>query len=165
MTEEQFNMDDEEIRDMIISFFENNSTLKDIRGLSEKDMEAIYALGYNYYNNGKCEEAKSAFQFLTFYDHLEKRWWMGLGAVNQMLKDYDGAILAYSYTAMLDVEDPTPHLHAADCFLAMEKYEEADSALAATIHWAGDKPEHAGLKERAETMQELFQKSGKGGDS
>ena len=157
MPEEQVSFSEEDLKELTEAFITKGGTLKDVRGMSDKDMEAIYTLGHGFYNSGKYEDALNAFKFLTFYDHLEKRWWMGLGATRQMMEDFEGAVMAYSYTAMLNVEDPLPHLHAAECLLALEKYEEADSALSATVHWAGDQPEHVETKARAETMLQIVQ--------
>lgn len=165
MTEEQVQFNEKDIEDLTISFLTKAGTFKDLRGLTDKDMEAIYSVGHSLYNNGKYEEAHDVFKFLSFYDHLEKRWWMGLGATRQMLKKYEDAVMAYSYTAMLDVEDPRPHLHAAECLLALKRYEDADSALSAAVHWAGEKPEHAELKQRAETMLQAMAGKAKGGEA
>jgi type III secretion system low calcium response chaperone LcrH/SycD len=144
-----------DIKEIVESFLTNGSTLKDIRGLSEKDMEAIYSIGYSYYNNAKYAKALDIFRFLCFYDHLERRWWMGLGATQQMMQDFEAAVNAYRYAALLDVEDPTAHLHAADCFMAVGNHEEAESALMAVVHWSGDKPEYAGMTQRAQELLKL----------
>jgi type III secretion system low calcium response chaperone LcrH/SycD len=164
MTPRQVQFNQADLDEIVKSFIENAGTLKDIRGLADKDMEAIYAMGYLYYNNAKYEKALDVFRFLCFYDHLERRWWMGLAATWQMMKNFEDAIEAYRFAALLDVEDPTPHLHAADCFLAIGNTKDAESALMAVIHWAGEKPEHAAKKERAQALLQLM-KDPEGGTS
>ena len=151
----------DDLKDIVQTFLSEGGTLADIRGFEEKDMEVIYSMGYQLYNHGKYKDAEDVFKFLSFYNHLERKYLMGLGACRQMLKNYEGAVQAYGYAAMLDVEDPSAHLHAADCLLALERLGEAESALEATVHWAGDKPEHAKTKGRAQGLLQLIKEKDK----
>ena len=54
---------------------------------------------------------------------------MGLGAVQQVLKDFQNAVVSYGYSSYLNLENPKPQLHAAECFLAMGDKRSAASAL------------------------------------
>ncbi|HEB77286.1 MAG TPA: CesD/SycD/LcrH family type III secretion system chaperone [Methylothermaceae bacterium] len=142
----------EEAAALIQEILENGGTLGDLKGFTPEEMEAVYSLAYNLHQQGRFEEAEKLFQFLCFYEHLDKRFWMGLGACRQQLKQYQGAIDAYSVLGMLDMENPYPPLHAADCYAALGDVEKAESALEAAIHWSGDKPEYAEVKNRAELL-------------
>ncbi|MBF0103143.1 MAG: SycD/LcrH family type III secretion system chaperone, partial [Desulfobacterales bacterium] len=140
-------------------FIKKGASFKDLRGLTDKDMEAIYSLGYTAYNNGKFEDAMKVFKFLSFYDHMQKKYWMGLAGCRQMLKDYAGAVQAYAYIAILDVSDPKVHLHAADCLMALKSYKEAESALLAAVHWAGDQSGYADVKNRALAVLQVLKRT------
>ncbi|MBK8896534.1 MAG: SycD/LcrH family type III secretion system chaperone [Candidatus Competibacteraceae bacterium] len=142
----------EELGKVVDALLATGGTLGAIRGLDHQDFEAIYSVGYSLYNQGKYADAEHLFKFLCFYDHLEKKNWMGLGSSRQMCKDFDGAIQAYSYMALLDVANPYPPLHAGDCYLALGKLEEAESGFFAAVHWAGDKPEYKAARSRAEVL-------------
>ncbi len=122
-------------------------------------MEVVYAAAYNYFQSGKYAEAEPIFAFLCFNDLFEKKFWLGLGACRQMLGQYDEAVQAYGMAAVLDVEDPDVHLHAADCLLAKGDLEGADSALSAASHWAGDNPTFAATRSRAETILDIMQQN------
>ena len=41
--------------------FLNGSTIKELRGITNDEMEAVYSLAFNYYRTGKFEEAEKLF--------------------------------------------------------------------------------------------------------
>lgn len=136
----------------IENFLATGGSLGEMRGLNRQDFETLYSVGYGLYSQGKYGDAENIFKFMCFYDHLDKKNWMGLGSSRQMRKDFDGAIQAYSFVALLDVANPYPPLHAGDCYLALGKLDEAESGFFAAIHWAGDKPEYRAARSRAEVL-------------
>lgn len=147
----------EDYKDIVETFLTKGGTMADIRGLSDEDMDVIYSMAYSLYNHGKYKESEDVFKFLCFMDHMERKYLMGLAACRQMRKNYEGAVQAYSLAAVYDVEDPKAHLHAGDCFLALGRYAEAESALSAAVHWAGEKPEHQESKNRAQSLLGLLE--------
>ena len=122
-------IDTEKIAEGVKSLIEKGSTLKQLKGVSNEELEAVYSLAFGYYRTGKYDEAAKLFQFLVLFDHLNKKYWMGLGAVQQVLKDFQGAIVSYGYSSFLDLKNPKPQFHAAECFLAMGDRRNAASAL------------------------------------
>ena len=111
--------------------FANGATLKEVRGITNDELEAVYSLGFGYYTTGKFEEAQKLFEFLVLFDHLSTKYWFALGAVQQAQKDYQKAIASYGYSSFLDLENPKPQLHAAECFLALGDKRNAASSLEA----------------------------------
>ena len=113
------------------AIIKDNATLKQLKGVTNAELEAVYSLAFGYYQTGKFNEAMKLFQFLVLFDHLNKKYWMGLGAVQQVLKDFQGAIVSYGYSSFLDLKNPKPQIHAAECFLAMGDKRNAASSLEA----------------------------------
>ena len=111
--------------------FASGATLKEVRGITNDELEAVYSLGFGYYTTGKFEEAQKLFEFLVLFDHLSTKYWFALGAVQQARKDYQKAIASYGYSSFLDLENPKPQLHAAECYLALGDKKNAASALEA----------------------------------
>ena len=146
----------EDFTKLLKRFVEKGSTLKGMRGISDETMEAVYGLAYNNYNNGKFDEASRLFGFLGGFDPYQSKYWIGLAAARQMLKQYQGAIQAYSMAALMAEEDPNPSLYAADCYMIMGKKELAEKALTAAVHWASRKPEYSSIKDRAESLLRLL---------
>ena len=107
------------------------ATMRELKGITKAEMEAVYSVGFNMYRTGRYDDAEKIFRFLVLFDHLEPKYWMGVGAIQQVRKDYQGAIASYGYASFLDLQNPKPQLHAAECFLAMGDKVNAASALIA----------------------------------
>ena len=107
------------------------ATMRELKGITKAEMEAVYSVGFNMYRTGRYDDAEKLFRFLVLFDHLEPKYWMGVGAVQQVRKDWQGAVASYGYASFLDLSNPKPQLHAAECFLAMGDKVNAASALAA----------------------------------
>ncbi len=122
-------IDTAKIANGVKELIERRSTLKQMRGITNAELEAVYTLAFGYYRTGKFDEALKLFQFLVMFDHLNAKYWMGLGAVQQVLKDYSNAVVSYGYCSFLKLDNPKPQLHAAECFLAMGDKVKAASAL------------------------------------
>lgn len=138
-----------EIAQMIAS---GATDLAAVAGMTDDELEAVYALGHGFYESGRFEDARDMFRFLCMHRHMETRFWFGLGAASQMLRDYDKAIIAYRTSAMLNLEDPQIPLRAAECFRALGDEENARAALDAVLILAERKPEHATFAKRATLM-------------
>ena len=124
-------IDTKKVAESVKSLIKDGSTLKQLKGVSNEELEAVYSLAFGYYRTGKYDEALKLFQFLVLFDHLNAKFWMGLGAVQQVLKDYQNAVVSYGYCSFLKLDNPKPQLHAAECFLAMGDKRNAASSLEA----------------------------------
>ena len=113
------------------AFIKDGATMKQLKGISNEELEAVYSLAFGYYRTGRFEDAFKLFQFLVLFDHLNAKFWFGLGAVQQALKDFQNAVVAYGYCSFLNLENPKPQLHAAECFLALGDKRNAASCLEA----------------------------------
>ena len=124
-------IDTAKITEGVRTLIEKRATLKQLKGVSNAELEAVYSLAFGYYRTGKYDEAAKLFQFLVLFDHLNAKFWFGLGAVQQALKDYSNAVASYGYCSFLNLENPKPQLHAAECFLALGDKRNAASSLEA----------------------------------
>ena len=124
-------IDTKKIAETVKALAQDVATLKQLKGVTNAELEAVYSLAFGYYKTGKYEEAHKLFQFLVLFDHLNAKFWMGLGAVQQMEKDYKNAVVSYGYCSFLKLDNPKPQLHAAECFLAMGDKRNAASSLEA----------------------------------
>ncbi len=124
-------IDTVKIAEGVKSIIKDNATLKQLKGVTNDELEAVYSLAFGYYQTGKYDDAEKLFQFLVLFDHLNAKYWYGLGAVQQVLKNYQGAVASYAYSSVLDLENPKPQFHAAECFLAIGDKRNAASSLEA----------------------------------
>ena len=154
MSEEVQQNDGEELEDTLLEFFGKGGTFKDLKDMSDDAMEAIYSVAYNLYQGGKYDEAQKVFQFLCFYDHFNRKYFLGLGACQQMMKQYEQAIEIFTFATVLDADDPRPMLYIGDCHLGMGDKEKAKGCYETVIEWGAGQAAYADEIERAESMLE-----------
>ena len=125
------------------------ATMRELKGITKAEMEAVYSVGFNMYRTGRYDDAEKIFRFLVLFDHLEPKYWLGVGAVQQVRKDYQGAIASYGYSSFLDLSNPKPQIHAAECFLALGDKVNAASALIALDKYCPPESTEIGREYRA----------------
>lgn len=146
--------DAEEMKDL---FFKNARTFQDFTALTPDSMEVIYLVAYNHYTAGKYEEAEKVFRLLTTLNHFERKYWKGLAAAREALKQFEPALQCYGYLGMMDGNDPYPALQAAKCLLALGRPKDAESGLIAAVLNSAGREEHAELHAQAQGLLELLQ--------
>lgn len=129
------------------------------RGLTKQDLDALYIIAYNLYSEGKYQKAVQVFETMTFYNHFDKRGWIGTAACYQVLGRYNDAILCYSFASLIDVQDPLPVFHSIECYVALKRYSEALAALDAILLLTDKNAEFANFKNWAMKMKETLQKA------
>ena len=129
------------------------ATMRELKGITKAEMEAVYSVGFNMYRTGRYDDAEKIFRFLVLFDHLEPKYWLGVGAVQQVRKDYQGAIASYGYSSFLDLSNPKPQLHAAECFLAMGDKVNAASSLLALDKYCPPESTPVGREYRAKAAE------------
>ena len=129
------------------------ATMRELKGITKAEMEAVYSVGFNMYRTGRYDDAEKIFRFLVLFDHLEPKYWLGVGAVQQVRKDYQGAIASYGYSSFLDLSNPKPQLHAAECFLALGDKVNAASSLMALDKYCPSESTPVGREYRAKAAE------------
>ena len=145
---------DEGLEGKLLEYFGKGGTFKDLKNMNDDTMEAIYSVAFNLYQGGKFDEALKVFQFLCFYDHFNKKYYLGMGACQQMLKDYESAIEIFTYAAVLDGDDPRAMMYIGDCHMGQGDKEKARQSYEMAIEWAGESAEYAEDKARAEALMQ-----------
>ncbi|MEI8366604.1 MAG: SycD/LcrH family type III secretion system chaperone [Parachlamydiaceae bacterium] len=131
---------------------------------STETLSALYAIAYEYYRNGKYAEAKTSFHLLTIADTSDTRFWMGLGASYQMLKNYDAAIHAYSIAAVQNCSDPYVHFYAAECFFYQGNLPKALEAIDSSLTVAKDTQAGSALISKLELLSHTWSLQHNGGN-
>lgn len=144
--------------DITDKMFKQGMLPKDAIGLNNNILESVYAQAYRLYNTGKYIEAVHLFRILIMMNALEPKYMLGLAACFHMLKEYENAIQTYMMCCTIDPHNPVPHYHSSDCFIQMKDYLSAMLSLELAISTAGDKPEYAKMKERAQLSLDSLKK-------
>lgn len=112
----------------LVEEFEESSC-QELPKLASGTQNFLYSFAYSFYQNGKFKEATSYFRFLTLVDLQNPKYWLGLGAAEQMLKNFDKAIQAYKAAMVLNENDPYTYFLLADCYFARGQGEQGLEVL------------------------------------
>ena len=99
--------------------------------LSIDEVEAIYKLGYQYFERGDLKRAHDVFNYLCLFESNSSRFWIANAAVLHKLKRWDKAIDAYSIAAILDATNIYPCFHATECLIESGQIDRAVKAMEA----------------------------------
>jgi type III secretion system low calcium response chaperone LcrH/SycD len=121
-------------------------------GLTEDQLESLYAIAYNYYNQGLYQKALDVFKLLISFDRYSYRFSFSAGSCLQMLEDYVTAIQIFFGCALLDSKAPEPYFYALECSLKLHNKDNAIFCAEKFLERAGDKKEHAQSKIQVEII-------------
>lgn len=126
--------------------------------MNPADCEALYAVGYGLYEQGRYLDSFKVFSLLVIHDHTDPRYLFGLGGACQMTGRYADALQHYMAVAVARVDDPLPVFHAAECLIAMCRINEARDSLRLVLDMCSD--ECVSLQSRAQALlQGLHERS------
>jgi len=150
-----------EILTELPDFLSSGARLADLNGQdSEKtdaQLAAAYAYAYGLYQQKRYGEAGFVFAFLTLQDHLDIRYWNGLGGAQQMQKQYKEAIDSYGMVVMYDLGNPLPCYRIAECLMALGEYDDAELVLKSVVEFANtDSEAHTSIKRRVASVSVLL---------
>lgn len=127
-------------------------------GVTPEAIHRLHAFAFQLYNNGRYKEAHSIYAVLATMDANNYDFAFGFAACLHMLKQYRGAADAYMRASQLDVTNPTPFFHLADCYMELKDTDKAIIALSFAEQISGDELKYAELKRRAGfTKERLLQ--------
>jgi len=143
------------LSEQVVELLSNGGSLGTVYDYQDEDYEVVYALGHNLYSQERYLDAMKAFGFLVMHNQLERRYMNAFASSLQMLKLYKDAIQYYCMASVMDMEDPMPTYHTAECMIPLGMYAEARQALELVVEQAGT-PERAALRERAQALLGLL---------
>ena len=148
MTEQRIEM----LSDKILEGIQQGATFKDMYDISSDAMEAIYAHAYDFYQQGRLNEAESLFRLLCIYDFHNADYALGLGAVFQLKKHYSKALDVFALAYTLSGGDSRAMLYAGECNLLLRRLGKAKRCFESVLEGEAD----ARLKSKAEGYLEAI---------
>jgi len=142
---------------MVHGFMNGLITLQELEGISDEEMETVYALGYNFFTYGKYDAAKDIFTGLTAYAPYTSHYWRALGAVNQQLKDYTEAIAAYDMAVANDENDVVSYVYRGESQILSGNVDGGLGDLNRVMELSPAHPEAGQWVQRAELLLKLQQ--------
>ncbi len=147
MAEQMANVSDEQLQE-VFSAIADFTTVRELKGISDREIESIYAMGVDFYRAGNYADAEKIFRFLTVFEHTSSKYWTAMGSVQQVQGRYDAAIKAYQMASFFDLHNPKPMYYAAECFVKAGDLDNARKALA-SLEQYGPTDTEAGRRFRA----------------
>lgn len=132
----------------------NNGTSSPMQQLHASATE-LYALAYRLYEHGNYRKAADIFHVLTRLQSHKTAYWLGLAAAQQMQHLYAAALETYAVAALLELENPYIHFHAAGCCFSMGAIEKGLQALQAAELVANGRAEYTELCAQLALMREV----------
>ena len=74
------NLTQDEVADRVVGVLKGDLRLMDAQGLTDEATDGVYSLAYSTFRAGNFANAHKLFVFLCTFDHLNHKYWMGLGA-------------------------------------------------------------------------------------
>lgn len=136
----------------------NGGTFGQLKNIDKRQLEAVYTVGLHHYEAARYKDARLAFAFCVQNDHIEKRYYNALAGSFKMLRQPAEALKYYTVASMLDIKDPMPTFHTAECLIAMGMVAEAKEALEIVVRQSKDDEQLKPLHERATAMLDTMSK-------
>lgn len=153
------------MRELMVALVEEMGTLNDTAQLPPDQIEGVYNLGYQAYNQGNFEEAVNFFRLLYMLDPLNDKYIFALGLALEKQKKFFEALTAYMTCTFLKPSSPPGYFRSGICFIELQEPESAYQMFKLTQKHCAEHKELAILKERAALFAQGIRKklTGKGG--
>jgi len=117
--------EEDRLAEQVVEAVLEGATLKDLKGISGEQMDSLYAFAYEFYEQGRLDDAEKFFHFLCIYDFYNTHYWMGLAAVHHLKQNYQKAVDLYAVAFAQGKDDYRPMFYTGQCQLAMGKAGKA----------------------------------------
>lgn len=130
--------DEEAFAALMLDAVGDGMRLCDLRGIPDHVMNGIHVYAYDFYQQGRLDEAEAFFRFLCLYDFYNADYAMGLAAVFQLQERFRQAIDMYGVVMRLRSDDPSPVFHAGQCFLKLGAPADAAECFEFVLEYGQD---------------------------
>lgn len=135
-----------------------NVSLKQLWSVPEDLIDEYYTIASNFFKKKHYHDAADAFLFLTVLDPYNSFYWIGLGMAEHRCGNHDMSLRAFSTAVLMDIDNPTPHLYAAEVYCAMHDYTNAVKSLDLVVACVGDNSDYLSIKGKAIEIRRVIAK-------
>ncbi len=128
------NYSNDPLAEMLWDAVNGGVTLKDVHAIPDNMMESLYSHAYDFYNKGQLDQAATFFRFLCIYDFYNPDYYMGLGAVYQLQKQYQKAIDIYAVSFALSKDNYYSVFFSGQCQLLIQKANKAKQCFELVVN-------------------------------
>lgn len=134
------------MRESLISWSKKKTTLREIRGYSDEEMQAISQAGYFYLMQGKNDEARVLFEGLIAVDPGNDFYYRALGVAFQKMGDDERALKQFSYAVQINPGSPYSYVNWAEILISRGEPQQAEPKLRLALERMGPKDEQLSKK-------------------
>lgn len=150
------------LKNVLVDHFKGHDLLRDSCEIPDVSIEELYAEAYELYQRGGAMGAIRAFGLLIHIDPFSQVFWMGLASSRQLNAEHEKALQAFAIASLLDDQDPAPHYHAAQNYMALNNEEDALKALDLAEALSSMNSVHAPFQERVAQLKKYYYRTYKG---
>jgi len=129
---------------------EKNKLLVELDSLSHIDLEVLYQQAYDFFQEGKYQEALPLALQISALKPVEWRYLFIAGMCFQFLGDCEAAASFYGFTLMIDPACTPAAYRLAECLSASGNEEQAKQLYEAVIAMGRSVPEQLPLQDLAQ---------------
>lgn len=136
----------------VLEHLASGKPLGPLMGQTVKSQEALYYVAHLLYTQARYVDSMRIFAHLLAIDHTDRRYHNGFAACHHMQRNYLQALKFYGIASALDLTDPEPVIHIAECHLALGNRAEARAAMEYGLAQARGNEIHHDFVDRFEAM-------------
>jgi type III secretion system low calcium response chaperone LcrH/SycD len=140
----------------IMDLLSSGCTLAEALGHTVESVETVHYLAYTFYSQAKYDQAMRLFAYLLTTNHVDRRYYSGFAACMHKLNRHEEALKYYGIASVLDLTDPEPVMHCAECFMALGNVPKARFSLDYALDQARAHEVHNKFVPRLEAMLALI---------
>jgi predicted Zn-dependent protease len=144
----------ERLRKLVGQWSQGRVSLKQIVGLSDEELYAVAAQGYNMFLQGKTEQARVIFEGLVAVEPRNPYYYRALGAIYWRLKDGQKALKQFTYAIRVSPRDVASYINRAEIYVAQRSFKMAHDDLQQALRHAG--PNDGALSRKARAMLRMI---------
>lgn len=115
--------------DTLLKVVKGEAGLNEFFGLPKDQLDAIAALGFRLYEQGKTRDAETIFRGLTTMDPKNPYGYAGLGAIALRDDKLVEAVNHLTRATELNPKDPTVYSNLGEALLRQAKFDQAAAAF------------------------------------
>lgn len=125
----------------LIAWSKKKTTLREIRGYSDDELQAISQAGYYFLMQGKNDEARVLFEGLIAVDPSNDFYYRALGVLFQKIGDDERAMKQFSYATQINPGSPYAYVNRAEILISRGESNKAEPELRLALERMGPKDE------------------------
>jgi Flp pilus assembly protein TadD len=118
---------------LVDAMLNHGLTSADAHGITDEELEAVYAQGYLALSEGRLDDAMRPLTFLVQQQPRDRRFQYSLGLCQQSRGEFKSAGGFYATAMMLDATDALSAFRMGECLVGLDDLPAAREAFEAAI--------------------------------